>query len=526
MSPTPARPDRWTGAAVEELLGGATLGAGEPDETVRTRAPYTGEPITGIPCAPPAAIEAAVERARAAQPAWADRTVAERASVVADVGEAVRKDDRALLDLVQYETGKSRWDAFEEVLDVVATADHYATNAAHYARPDRRAGAIPGLTKTVVHHHPHGVVGLIAPWNYPLTLAVSDALPALLAGNAVVLKPALETTLTALRLRELVLDAGVPPACFQVVPGRGPDLGPAVVEHCDYVGFTGSTAAGREVAAAAGEALTPVSLELGGNNPLVVLPEADVERAAMGAVRACFANAGQLCIATERVYAHEAVFEEFREAFLAATERLTLGGTYDFGPDVGSLISASHRDEVEETIEAAREAGATVLAGGRRREDVGPWFYEPTVLTDVDPDLAVACEETFGPVATLQAVPDEETAVERANDTDYGLHASVWAGDAARGEAVAGRIDAGTVCVNDAYVAAWGSIGAPMGGRDDSGIGRRHGREGFETYTESQTVATQRCHPLVRPDWLPTRLAAGGVRAALRVRQWLPGWPP
>lgn len=525
MSP-PSRPDRWSAQSVDELVAGAALADDEPAASVRTLAPYTAEPITTVPCAGPDRLREAVERARVAQAAWADRDLGDRAAVLREVGERVHRDDRALLDLVQFETGKSRWDAFEEVLDVVATADHYAEKADRYATSERRPGAIPGLTRTVVHHRPRGVVGLISPWNYPITLAVSDAIPALLAGNAVVLKPALETTLTALRVRELVLDAGVPPACFQVIPGRGPDLGPAIVEHCDYVGFTGSTAAGREVAAGAGEALTPVSLELGGKNPLVVLPDADLDRAARAATRACFANAGQLCIATERLYVHEGVFEAFRDAFVAATERLALGATYDFGPDVGSLISAEHRDEVEGVLEEAIEAGAILLTGGRRREDVGPWFYEPTVLTDVDPELPVATAETFGPVVTLHAVPDEEAAVARANDTAYGLHASVWAGDSERGEAVAGRLEAGSVCVNDAYVASWGSTSSPMGGMKDSGIGRRHGREGYEKYTETQTVATQRGHPLVVPDWLPTRIAAAWARATLRVRNWVPGWPP
>ncbi|MEF8774929.1 MAG: succinic semialdehyde dehydrogenase [Haloarculaceae archaeon] len=523
---TLARPDRWPEQAVEQLLEGAAVDADTQAESVQTLAPYTAEPITSVPCAGPDAVSEAVGRAREAQSGWAERDQSNRAEILREIGETVRQDDRALLDLAQFETGKSRWDAFEEVLDVVATADHYAANAEGYAAPERRAGAIPGLTRSVVHHRPRGVVGLISPWNYPVTLAVSDAIPALLGGNAVVLKPALETTLTALRIRELVLDAGVPPACFQVVPGRGPDLGPAIVDHCDYVGFTGSTAAGREVAAGAGEALTPVSLELGGKNPLLVLSEADVDRAAMAATRACFANAGQLCIATERLYVQEAVFDPFRDAFVAATERLAIGRTYDFGPDVGSLISAEHCERVEGIVEEALDADATLLTGGRRRADVGPWFYEPTVLTDVDPDLPVATAETFGPVVTLHAVPDEAAAVARANDTDYGLHASVWTGDAERGEAVADRIDAGSVCINDAYVASWGSTSSPMGGMNHSGIGRRHGREGYEKYTEAQTIATQHGHPLVVPEWLPTRLAAAGARATLRVRDWVPGWPP
>lgn len=518
--------ERWPAPPVEQLLDGAAIE--DPAAAARHESigPFTGEALAAIPCGEPEDVAAAVDLARAAQTDWAARDLAERAARVRAVGEAVRRAEPDLLDLVQVETGKSRWDAFEEAMDVVGTADHYAANATAYAGSERRRGPVPGLTRTVVHRHPLGVVGLISPWNYPLTLAVSDALPALLAGNAVVLKPALETTLTALRLRELVLDAGVPPACFLVVPGRGPTLGPPIVEHCDFVGFTGSVAAGRDVAARAGEALTPTSLELGGKNPLVVLEDADVEQTARGATRACFANAGQLCIATERVYVHDAVYESFRDAFVTATERMTVGAAFDFGPDVGSLIDAEHRDGVETAVDEAVTDGATVLTGGERREDVGPAFYAPTVLTDVPDDHPIVREETFGPVVTLHRVPDVETAIERANDSDYGLHASVWTDDSDRGEAVARRIEAGTVAVNDAYVATWGSTAAPMGGRKDSGIGRRHGREGFRKYTDSQTVATQRGHPLVRPAWLPAKATVTGLRGILRVRNWLPFWPP
>lgn len=517
--------DRWPDPPVERLLDSVAIQDPDSTGTRDSIAPYTGDDVAEIPCGEADDVAAAVSRARAAQESWADRDVADRAAIVRAVGEAVRRAEPGLLDLVQVETGKSRWDAFEEAVDVVGTADHYAANAEDYAGSVRRQGPVPGLTKAVVHRHPYGVVGLIAPWNYPLSLAVSDALPALVAGNAVVLKPALQTTLTALRLRELVVEAGVPPACFQVVPGKGPELGPAIVEHCDFVGFTGSVAAGRDVGSRAGDALTPVSLELGGKNPFIVLGDADVDRAALGATRACFANAGQLCIATERVYVHDDVFGAFRDAFVAATGRLDVGASFDFGPDVGALISPDHRDGVESAVDDAVASGATVLTGGDRREDVAPTVFAPTILTDVDHDHPIVREETFGPVVTLHRVPDAETAVDRANETDYGLHASVWTADADRGEAIASRIEAGTVCVNDAYIATWGSTGAPMGGRKDSGVGRRHGREGLRKYTAAQTVGTQRGHPLVEPDWLPTRATAAGIRGILRVRDWLPFWP-
>lgn len=495
-------------------------------EAVAVTAPFTDREIGTAPACEPADVDRAIEQARAAQRDWAARPVDERAAVLSRVGETVRRHRAELLDLVQLEAGKARYDAFEEWLDVVATADHYATNADRYLGPHDRPSPIPVLTRTTEHHHPRGVVGLIEPWNYPLTLPVSDALPALLAGNGVVLKPALETPFTTLRSLELLRSAGVPADLLQVVTGRGPTLGGRLVAETDFVGFTGSTAAGRDVATQAGETLTPTSLELGGKNPLIVLADADLDRAVTGATRAAFANAGQLCLSIERIYVEREVAERFRDRFVAATRALSLGIGFDYEADVASLSSADQLAKTREHVAEALREGATLLTGGRHRPDVGPYVHEPTVLTDVPAEATMASQETFGPVVSLVTVPDAAAAVERANDTEYGLHASVWTGDPDRGRRLATRVRAGTVAVNDAYVSTWGSTGAPMGGMGDSGIGRRHGREGIQKYTDTQTVAVQRGHPLVVPDWLPTGVATRAVSAGLRLRRWLPGWPP
>ncbi|MFC7136958.1 aldehyde dehydrogenase family protein [Halobaculum litoreum] len=307
------------------------------------------------------------------------------------------------------------------------------------------------------------MVGLVTPWNYPLTLVVSDALPALVAGNTVVVKPAEATPYTALAARELLLDAGVPRDCFLVVPGTGETAGTALTERVDFVGFTGSTAVGREVAATAGRRLVDASLELGGKNPMVVLGDAGVDAAVDGAVAACYPNAGQLCVSVERIYVEDAVYEAFRDRLVAATRGLSLGVDFTHDPDVGSLIGPEQLDRVAGAVDDAVAAGAEVLTGGRRRPDVGPYVYEPTVVEGAGPDDAVVREETFGPVVTLHRVADADEAVERANDTDYGLHASVWSGDADRGAAVARRIRSGTASVNDAYVSAYAAVDAPMG---------------------------------------------------------------
>lgn len=503
-------------ARLARLAESIPVGEGDrPRLPVRT--PFTEAEIGSVPACAPADVEAAFERAREAQADWAARPLAERAQVLLDIHDLVLDRQDELLDVLQLESGKARIDGFEEVIDVALTAQYYARNAADHLDVRRRAGGLPLLTHVVERHRPVGVVGLIAPWNYPLTLAVSDALPALVAGNAVVLKPAEETPFTALLAAELLSEAGLPADLFQVVPGHGAELGPPLVDCADFVGFTGSTETGRVVARQAGEQLTPVSLELGGKNPMLVLDDADLDRAVEGAVRGCFTSAGQLCISFERLYVESRIYGRFVEAFVERTEAFDLGTAFDYGVDVGSLVSADQLAKVESHVADARERGATVLTGGRARPDVGPLFYEPTVLADVTPAMDLACEETFGPVVAVHRVESAEEAVARANDSEYGLNASVWTSDTARGRELAGRIDCGTVNVNEAYGASWAAVDAPMGGTKQSGLGRRHGRQGITKYTEAQTVATQRLLPMGVPRWLPTRCYPGAMTDVMRL---------
>ncbi|MBX0294758.1 succinic semialdehyde dehydrogenase [Haloarcula nitratireducens] len=495
-------------------------------ESMTVRSPFTDTALGTVPACRPADVTAAVERARAAQSAWADRPLEERASVLESVADEMLSNREELLDVVQAEAGKSRLDAHVEALDVVLTADYYAREGPDHLRSTRKSSGFPLVTKTVEHRDPVGVVGLVEPWNYPLTLAISDMLPALLAGNAAVLKPAEATPFTALRAVELLTEAGVPEDLVQVVTGDGETVGEPLVASVDYLTFTGSTETGRTVASLAGEHLIDASMELGGKNAAVVLPDADLSKAVRGLVHGSFANAGQLCISFERIFVHEDVYDDFLARFVAATAELELGASLDFGPDVGSLVAEHQLETVESHVADARERGATVETGGRRREDVGPLFYEPTVLTDLPGDATAAREETFGPVVSVTPVADADEAVSRANDTDYGLHGSVWTADADRGESLARRIDAGSVSVNDAYLGMWASTDAPMGGVGDSGIGRRHGREGIQKYTESQTVTTQRLHPLVPANPVPNRLAARGASLSVRALRRLRGLPP
>lgn len=442
--------------------------------------------------------------------------MAKRVAPFAAFHDLLLTEQRQILDIVQWETGKARKHAFEEVVEVAVNALYLARNSARVLRPVRRAGALPGLTRTVETRKPKGVVCVITPWNYPLALT-EDVFPALAAGNTVVQKPDTQTAHTALWTRELLVRAGLPGETWQIVLGDPAVIGDTLVDEADFVAFTGSTAAGRRIAERAGRGLVGCSLELGGKNPMIVLADADVAAAAHGAVRACFANAGQLCMSIERIYVHAAVHDRFTEELVRRVGSLKLGTGPDFGIDMGSLTSTRQLDTVTRHVEDARAKGATVLTGGKPRPDVGPLVYEPTVLTDVTPDMLVHSEETFGPVVSVYRVESDEDAVARANDSEYGLNASVWSTQGGHARGVAGRIEAGTVNINEGYAATYGSQAAPMGGMKASGLGRRHGEEGLLKLTDAQSVASQHVLGFDPPPGISARHYAKLLTAGLRL---------
>ena len=507
-------PASLTQALVERLALRVTAAADA--DRVTTIAPYTGAPLANLPVSTPDDVAAAFARARRAQRTWQATPMRQRKQIMLRFHDLVLARQAEVLDLMQAESGKTRRDAFLEVADIASTSRYYARSAAKLLEPKRRRGAFPVLTRTTELRHPKGVVAVVSPWNYPLSNAAGDTIPALLAGNAVVQKPDTQTALSALWAADLMYEAGLPEGVWQIVLGHPNAIGEPLMDHSDYMMFTGSTASGRTIARDADQRLIGSSLELGGKNAMLVLDDADVDRAAEGAVNACFPSTGQLCVSIERVYVHEGVYDAFVNKFVARTQQLRLGAAYDYSCEVGSLTNPSQLATVSSHVADAVAKGATALAGGKPRPDLGPLFFEPTVLAGVTPDMTLYGNETFGPVVSIYRYANLDEAIEAANATPYGLSASVWTRNGRRGRAVAARLHAGSVNVNEGWAAAWGSVDAPMGGMGDSGLGRRHGAEGLLKYTEAQTVAQQRLLGFTPPKGVPYRVWATALSASLK----------
>jgi succinate-semialdehyde dehydrogenase / glutarate-semialdehyde dehydrogenase len=486
-------------------------------------APFTGERLGDLPRCTVADVALAAGRARGAQPEWASTSVHARMKVLLRFHDLLLARQEQALDLIQLESGKARRHALEEVLDTSLVARYYGLHAAAHLRPRRRAAGLPFVTTAWEVRHPVGLVGVVAPWNFPLILGITDLLAALAAGNAVVLRPDEQSSFTALWAVALLQEAGLPLEVLQVVTGEGPLLGPALVDAVDFMMFTGSTRTGRTVARQAADRLIGYSLELGGKNPMVVLDDADVERATEGLIRGAFAGAGQVCVSIERVFLPRAMFEHFADRLVARVRAMRISPALAYDVEMGSMTVARQVEVVERQVADALAKGATLLAGGRRRPDLGPLFYEPTVLANVAADMELFAQETFGPVVALYAYDDLDEAIARANDTPYGLNASVWSRSTRRAMAVARRIRAGTVNVNESYAGTWTATDSPIGGMKQSGAGRRHGAEGILKYTDAQTIAVQRFIPLAPPPFVDETLYARWFPRVVGLMRYIPG---
>jgi len=485
-------------------------------ETRTTVSPLDGADLATVPVSTEHDVEAAFAAARVAQLHWARTSLRRRKRALLRLHDLILAHQDELLDLIQLESGKARSHAFDEVLHTALTGRYYGRRLARILGPHRRAGVYPVITGIRQYHQPKGVVGLITPWNYPLSMALVDGLAAVAAGNAVVHKPDSQSPLTALAIVQLMHRAGFPKDLWQVVSGAGSVIGSAIIDRADYICFTGSTATGKRIAAQCSQRLIGCSLELGGKNPMIVLPGADVAKAVEGTVTAAFSSAGQLCVSIERVYVHESIYAQYRDALAERLAHLSYGANADWEVEMGTLVSPAQLATIEKHVADALDHGATLVSGGRARPDIAPWFHEPTVLENVPESALCHREETFGPLVSLYPYRSVGEAIDLANDTVYGLNASVW-GPVRRARKVATRIQAGTVNVNEGFAATFGSIGAPMGGMKESGTGRRQGAEGLLRFTESQSVGVQRVMPVGGPAFLSRQRFAALLTIGLRL---------
>ncbi|HUS18223.1 MAG TPA: aldehyde dehydrogenase family protein [Terriglobales bacterium] len=460
------------------------------DRTIRVMNPATGEWLMEFAPATADAVNAAVAAARSSQTAWAATPVAERVAVLRKFQRSLHEQKDEVAALITDEAGKPRVESLlAEVLVTLDAANFCAREAPRLLALQRVPHANLALKakRGYLVREPYGVIGIISPWNYPFSIPASETMAALVTGNAVVLKPSELTPLSALRLKALMDEAGLPAGVLQVVVGDSGTGAALVASAIDKLIFTGSVATGKKIAEAAAAKLMPVVLELGGKDPMIVLADADVEIASSAAVWGAFMNAGQTCLSVERCYVQKDIYPVFVERCVEKAKRLKVGHGSDPQSDVGPAISQAQLRAIEAQVQDAASQGARIVTGGHRLPDVGENFYAPTVLVDVHHGMRVMREETFGPVLPIMPFTTDDASVALANDSQFGLSASVWTKDRKRGEALARRIEAGTVMVNDA-ISCFGVSEAPHGGVKSSGLGRTHGIAGLEEMVRAKYI--------------------------------------
>jgi succinate-semialdehyde dehydrogenase/glutarate-semialdehyde dehydrogenase len=484
--------------------GGAVASKDGSTRTIKSWAPATGELLGEVRVSTREEVRAAVARARKAQAAWGVLPIEERCERLLRLRDALVERADEIVDTVSRECGKPRHEALShEVTVTVDLLTYYCKNAARILAPHDIGLHLLKHKKSTIHHAPRGVVGVISPWNFPFVLPMGDVVTALVAGNAVVVKPSEITPLSIQKAKEIFDGTGLPEDLFTVVHGYA-EAGQALIESgIQKLAFTGGVETGKRVAAACGANLVPCVMELGGKAPLIACADCDVERTARAVVFGGFVNSGQVCIAVERVYAHESVHDELVSRVKALTTALRQGDPQGNEPvDVGAIIFPKQIEIAERHIADAVSKGAHVLTGGKKREGSGQ-FFEPTVLTGCDHTMTVMKEEIFGPIVPIQKVASEDEAVRLANDSHLGLNAYVFTKNREKGKRLAQRIDAGSVVINDVLV-NYAATDAPFGGIKQSGFGRVHGDDALRDMTDARHIFSGRVpEPSSDPMWFP-----------------------
>jgi len=467
-------------------MNAAEMTAESAPELLPVRNPITGETLAELPIMTPDEVRAAAERARAAQPEWEALGVKGRVKVLRRFSELMWTGRDRISEIIRSETGKAVGSAWSEVAVLDNMIHYYSLKAPKVLRPQKRKVTVPFAQRAKVIYKPYGVAGFLTPWNYPLQNGLVDAIAALFAGNAVLLKPSEIAPLSVIAAVDLMRQAGIPQNVAQVLTGDG-RTGAAMIDVVDYISLTGSTATGRKVALRAAERMIPYSLELGGKDPAVVLEDADLDVAASWCLVGAFENAGQVCVSTERLYVVDEVYEPFIAKLQEWAQKMTVSAENGFHVHMGSLTNTRELARAEAHLADALQRGAKVIAGGERRPDLGPLFFEPTVLVDVTPDMAIMQEETFGPLLPILRVKDADDAIRQANDSPYGLSACIFTKNIRRGEKLAEGVESGDVTINHPMF-VFGTPDLPMGGWKDSGIGRRNGPEGLLRFVKPHAI--------------------------------------
>lgn len=488
---------------------------------ISVKNPVTGEVIGTVTNHTAETVETAVQRARKAQRIWAARPISNRVEIVQKFADLLWERRPEAYRVLRAETGKTEAGAYLEILGLDNTAFWLSQNAADVLSPQRRKPFIPVTQYANVHYKPHGVVGFITPWNLPMYLAFVDVMPALVAGNTVIIKPSEIAPYSALFLADLMYEVGMPRDVLQVITGDGM-TGAALVDNVDMISFTGSTATGRKIAVRAGERLIPYLLELGGNDPSLILKDADIDLAVSAVLAGGLDSAGQMCVSVERVYVEAPIYESFVERLTYYANQLTIGAGDGLDVHIGSITNQAEFDRTEAHVKDALEKGARLVYGGKPRPDIGPLFYEPAILVDCNHDMEIMQDETFGPTLAVMKVSDSEEALKLANDSQYGLSSSIFTRDLKKGEHLALQLDTGDTVVNRTGVYTAGAASLPWGGQKDSGVGRRGGREGLLNYVVTKSIYVDR-----RLDQLPSvtladPLSLFTIELLRKIRKFIP----